>query len=379
MATRPEYRQFNFNNIPVLGLVPHTSATAPTSPVAGQLWTDTSATPHVLKQYDGSSWVAVGFIADGSITDAKVAANAAIALSKLAVDPLARANHTGTQTAATISDFDTQVRSSRLDQMAAPTAAVDANGQTIDNVAAPATSGQAANKGYVDAAADAARAGFAGTKDPVRVVAAPGFDVTNPGAAIDGVTMAANDRFLVPDAGIYVFNGAGSAATVAPDAGAGDILDGTTVAVADGTHAGEIWIQRADVPGGATPDWGIFNLGGLTYTVSAPLSMTGQNITLPTLPVGNGGTGATTAAGARTNLGAAGAYGETIAMADLPGSGTERVVTHSLNAQYVSVTTILAGTGARIDLDWRRIDNNSVGISSEIALDDDVDVLVQGV
>lgn len=42
---------------------------------------------------------------DGSVTNAKVAAGAAIALSKLATDPLARANHTGTQAAATISDF----------------------------------------------------------------------------------------------------------------------------------------------------------------------------------------------------------------------------------------------------------------------------------
>lgn len=45
----------------------------------------------------------------GSLTNSHINASAAIALSKLAVDPLARANHTGTQTASTISDFDTQV------------------------------------------------------------------------------------------------------------------------------------------------------------------------------------------------------------------------------------------------------------------------------
>ncbi|MEE3227467.1 MAG: hypothetical protein VX237_00015, partial [Chloroflexota bacterium] len=44
---------------------------------------------------------------------------------------LARANHTGTQTASTVSDFDTQVRTSRLDQLAAPTASVSANSQRI--------------------------------------------------------------------------------------------------------------------------------------------------------------------------------------------------------------------------------------------------------
>jgi hypothetical protein len=61
-------------------------------------------------------------ILDGTIVNADINASAAIALSKLATDPLARANHTGTQLAATVSDFDTQVRTSRLDQMAAPTA-----------------------------------------------------------------------------------------------------------------------------------------------------------------------------------------------------------------------------------------------------------------
>jgi hypothetical protein len=61
-------------------------------------------------------------IVDGTIVNTDINASAAIALIKLAVDPLARANHTGTQTASTVSDFDTQVRTSRLEQMAAPIA-----------------------------------------------------------------------------------------------------------------------------------------------------------------------------------------------------------------------------------------------------------------
>ena len=46
---------------------------------------------------------------DSSVTNAKVAAGAAISLSKLAVDPSARANHTGTQLASTVSDFSEAV------------------------------------------------------------------------------------------------------------------------------------------------------------------------------------------------------------------------------------------------------------------------------
>jgi len=45
----------------------------------------------------------------------------------------ARSNHTGTQTASTISDFDTQVRTNRLNQMANPTAAVNFGGQRATN------------------------------------------------------------------------------------------------------------------------------------------------------------------------------------------------------------------------------------------------------
>lgn len=46
-------------------------------------------------------------IAAGVIVNADISASAAIALSKLATDPLARANHTGTQVLATISDAGT--------------------------------------------------------------------------------------------------------------------------------------------------------------------------------------------------------------------------------------------------------------------------------
>jgi hypothetical protein len=89
-------------------------------------------------------------IADGTIVNADISPTAGIALSKLATDPLARANHTGTQAASTISDFDTQVRTNRLDQMAAPSAAVSLNSQKVTNLATPTVSTDASTKGYVD-------------------------------------------------------------------------------------------------------------------------------------------------------------------------------------------------------------------------------------
>jgi hypothetical protein len=88
-------------------------------------------------------------ISNGTIVAADIA-DGTITAAKLVSDPYARANHTGTQTASTISDFDTQVRTSRLDQMAAPTGSVSANSQKITNLGTPTVNTDASTKAYVD-------------------------------------------------------------------------------------------------------------------------------------------------------------------------------------------------------------------------------------
>ena len=88
-------------------------------------------------------------LVDGTIVATDIA-DGTITAAKLVSDPYARANHTGTQTASTISDFDTQVRTSRLDQMAAPTGSVSVNSQKITSLATPTVNTDAATKLYVD-------------------------------------------------------------------------------------------------------------------------------------------------------------------------------------------------------------------------------------
>ena len=111
---------------------------------------DVSATAAIAKtKLDLGGTITSADLVDGTIVNADINASAAIALSKLAVDPLARANHTGTQTASTISDFDTQVRTSRLDQMAAPTASVALNAQKITGLADPTNAQEAVTLNYI--------------------------------------------------------------------------------------------------------------------------------------------------------------------------------------------------------------------------------------
>jgi hypothetical protein len=88
-------------------------------------------------------------IVDGTIVASDIA-DGTITAAKLVSDPYARANHTGTQAASTISDFNTAVRTNRLDQMAAPTGSVSLNSQKVTSLATPTDNADAATKLYVD-------------------------------------------------------------------------------------------------------------------------------------------------------------------------------------------------------------------------------------
>jgi hypothetical protein len=117
-------------------------------------------------------------IANGTIVAADIA-DGTITAAKLVSDPYARANHTGTQTASTISDFDTQVRTSRLDQMAAPTGSVSANSQKITNLGTPTSNTDASTKAYVDTSIANLISGAPSTLDTLDEIAAALADTAN--------------------------------------------------------------------------------------------------------------------------------------------------------------------------------------------------------
>jgi hypothetical protein len=133
---------------------------------------DISATAAIAKtKLDLGGTITSADLVDGTIVNSDINASAAIALSKLATDPLARANHTGTQTASTISDFDTQVRTSKVTDLAAPTGSFSMNSQKITSLATPTTGTDASTKDYVDAQITALVGGAPGTLDTLKEIA----------------------------------------------------------------------------------------------------------------------------------------------------------------------------------------------------------------
>jgi hypothetical protein len=102
-----------------------------------------------------------------------------IANGKLATDPLARANHTGTQLASTVSDFDTQVRTSKVTDLAAPTGSFSMNSQKITNLATPTSNADASTKAYVDTSISNLIDGAPGTLDTLNEIAAALADTAN--------------------------------------------------------------------------------------------------------------------------------------------------------------------------------------------------------
>jgi len=116
----------------------------------------------------------------------------------------------------------------------------------VINVPTPSSAGDAVPKSYVDSAIE----GLA-WKDSVRVATQANLNLSSPGATIDGITMANQDRVLVraqtagAENGIYVWNGASSVMTRSLDCSTFDELEQAVTSVEEGTSAGTSYRQTA--------------------------------------------------------------------------------------------------------------------------------------
>jgi len=183
-----------------------------------------------------------------------------------------------TLTASKISDFDTQVRTSRLDQMAAPTASVSLNSQKITNLATPTSDTDAANKAYVDSVAQGLDA-----KQSVRVASTANIATLSGLLTVDGITLVAGDRILVKNQstasqnGIYVASA--SAWTRATDMDTWlEVPSAFTFVEQGSTQADTGWICLADAGGTINTTamgWAQFSGAG-TYLAGNGLTLTGN-------------------------------------------------------------------------------------------------------
>lgn len=182
-----------------------------------------------------------------------------------------------TLTAAKISDFDTQVRTSRLDQMAAPTASVAMGSQKITGLADPTLAQDAATKNYVDTVAQGLDA-----KLSVRAATTANITLSAP-QTIDGVSVVANDRVLVKNQttttenGIYVV--AAGAWSRATDADSWAELVAAFTFVEEGTvNADTGWVSTVNAGGtlGSTAvGFTQFSAAG-AYTAGTGMTATGN-------------------------------------------------------------------------------------------------------
>ena len=234
-----------------------------------------------------------------------------------------------------ISDFDAGVRANRLDQMAAPSASVSLNSQTITNLAEPVNASDAATKSFVESTAqglDVKDSCVAATTANITIATA-----LNNGDTIDGVTLADGNRVLVKDQstasenGIYVV---GSSPARAADLAAGSDAAGMFTFIEQGTvnadngfvcvsnkgsavtgtnnlsyaqfsGAGQITAGNGLDKSGNTLSLDLKSNGGLVIeSTELALDLSASSIT-GTLAISDGGTGATSASAARTALGLA--------------------------------------------------------------------------
>ena len=141
--------------------------------------------------------------------------------------------------ASKVSDFDTQVRTSRLDQMAAPTSDVSMNGYKLTGLNEPVNPGDAATKNYVDMTVQGLD-----PKASVKAATVANIASLSGTMTIDGVALVAGDRVLVKDQttasqnGIYVV--AAGAWTRASDANTWNNLISAYVFAEQGTVNAEM-------------------------------------------------------------------------------------------------------------------------------------------
>jgi hypothetical protein len=288
--------------------------TAPSSPVVGMVYFDTVT--NKIKYYNASTFV----------------------------DPTDRGQHTGTQTAATITNFNTAVQANPINTLTAPTAALSMAGFAITNLPnatttdMPATYGQLLNS-------------INGTdwKASVRALAATNVSLSGL-QTIDGISLVAGERVAVTGNTTTTQNGlysvASGAWTRTLDADATPNPDGTlkvtpsmSFMVEEGTtYAGTQWrlVTMGIISVGIT-GLSYSQIGaGTSYIQGSGISIIGSTISVDKSLVAT-------------------KYAGTIG----DGTLTTFTVTHNLNTMDIVMVFRDASTNQVYETDWQPVTVNT--------------------
>ncbi len=177
-------------------------------------------------------------LVDGTIVASDIA-DGTITAAKMIADPYARANHTGTQTASTISNFDAQVRTSKVTDLAAPTGAFSMNSQKVTNLAEPTVATDASTKGYVDTQVNNLVNGAPGTLDTLGEIAAA---LSSGGSVVSTLVAKSGDTMTGP----LTLSGAPTSALHAATKAYVDGVAGSTAAAQAAQAAAEAALDSFD-------------------------------------------------------------------------------------------------------------------------------------
>lgn len=430
-------RQFltalNLNKNELLNARIQNLSTAPSAPVAGQIYFNTGDS--TLRYWNGTAWLTIA--QGGSVEDAISAAinllttdvieegstnlyytneRAQDAVGNSVGNGLTYTDSTGviavdiSGSSDVVGTTDNQTLTNKtLGSGTVLSDDLDADGFTISNLAVPTSSADAATKGYVDSTAQGLD-----VKASVHAATSTAGTLANSfenGDTIDGHTLSTGDRILIKNQadskenGIYVVNASG-APTRASDADTdAELTKGSFVFVENGSQASTGWVLSTvtgsldatgssrvftqfsgagliDAGDGLTKSGNTLTVGGTSNRItveadSVDIASTyvGQSsiTTLGTITTGvwngtdiavaDGGTGASTAAGARANLGATTKYAANNGALTAVSGAVTWTVTHSLGTTDVTVQVKDVSTKYLVEVDVEITDSNTVTLS----------------
>lgn len=233
----------------------------------------------------------------------------------------------------------------------------------VVNLAAPTADGDAVRKVDLDNAALGRN-----WKDDAVAASTANINLSAPGSTIDGVTMTNGDRFLAKNQstaaqnGIYIWNGAASAATRAPDANTADSLTEAVVTIgpAGSTNGGTSWRSSVAVVTLGTDTVTFVSFGAATPVASTSSTGTVTIADQSTVDAGVSTTTVVTPAGLAATTLRLKKYTTTFG----DGAATTFTITHNLGTRAVDVTVYNSSTYDEVDADVNHATTNTVTIAT---------------